>query len=221
MSAPEISSAAAEPIALTWVQNGTPVTGGSPTMRVSRYSDSYTTVLDWSTGAFVAPASAVLPYVALAQVSATYNAGLYFREFDLTSIVGAVAPDIYRIAFYEDATLDLPIDTGEIRVGTVDTIDDTAADVTTILGYTPAATAAATWATVITGNETLGQAGGALNVLRGALLNPLIEAEGDPGTLILKKNDGVTTWVTWTLLDQDGNAVVGSPGEPARRSAGT
>lgn len=197
MSAPEISSAAAEPIAFTWFQNGAPVTGGSPTMRVSRYSDSYTTVLDWSTGAFVAPASAVLPYVALAQVSATYNAGLYFREFDLAAIVGAVAPDIYRIAFYGDNTLDLPLDTGEIRVGTVDTIDDTAATAATL------ATSAAV---------------AAVKVDTGLTVDALYNARAidESGGITQYADNGVTPAFTATGTDVNGDPVTIAPGTVAR-----
>ena len=100
-------------------------------------------------------------------------------------------------------------------------IDATAADVSTVLGYTPAASAAAVWATVITGNETLGQAGGALNVLRAGMLNRLEEADGNPGTLKLYKGDAVTLWLTWQLRDKSGGAVTGAAGEPARRAAAT
>ena len=215
MSSVEIASGAPEPIRVEYLIDGEPVLSSITVKADVRRVGGQ--VLDWNDATFKAIGSVVQRYVTLTEDGASYP-GRYSYTWNTSTITNAAASDVYQVMVYDDSEI---IGMGEIRVGTVDTIDDTAADVTTILGYTPAATAAATWATVITGNETLEQAGGALNVLRGALLNPLNEADGDPGTLILKKNDGVTTWVTWTLLDQNGGAVVGSPGEPARRSAGT
>ena len=217
----EIARTATEPATLTWLQDGAPVTGASPTMRVRRASDDYSTVYDWIAGAFASPATAVAPFVALAPTDPTYEPGVYWHAFEPQSASNAVAPDIYRVTYYADATLNAPLGSAEIRVGTVDTIDATAADVSTVLGYTPAASAAAVWATVITGNETLGQAGGALNVLRAGMLNRLEEADGNPGTLKLYKGDAVTLWLTWQLRDKSGGAVTGAAGEPARRAAAT
>lgn len=224
----EIARTATEPVTLTWLQDGAPVTGASPTMRVRRASDDFSTVYDWTALAFVDPATAVAPFVVLAPTDPTYEPGVYWHAFEPQSASNAAASDIYRVTYYADATLDAPRGTAEIRVGTVDTIDTTAVDViaaqtdiATILGYTPAASAAAVWATVITGNETLGQAGGALNVLRAGMLNRLEEADGNPGTLKLYKGDAATLWLTWQLRDKSGGAVTGAAGEPARRAAAT
>lgn len=123
MSSVEIASTATEPVRLLWLADGVPVTGGAPTMRVRRKSDVFTTTLDFDAGLFAADADALQPYLAMSQVDATYAPGLYFRVFDATFPSNAVAPDIYAITFYADATLTTPIGTAEVRVGTVDTIN--------------------------------------------------------------------------------------------------
>lgn len=59
-----------------------------------------------------------------------------------------------------------------------------------------------------------------ITLLRKGLTNKLEETAGNPGTLVLRDDDGVTVLKTWTLTDSLGGAVVASVGEPARRSAG-
>lgn len=56
--------------------------------------------------------------------------------------------------------------------------------------------------------------------LRMVAKNKLHEASGNPGTLILYADDGVTVHTTWTLLDETGGPVLPAIGTPARRSAG-
>ena len=119
----EIARTATEPATLTWLQDGAPVTGASPTMRVRRASDDYSTVYDWTALAFASPATAVAPFVALAPTDPTYEPGVYWHAFEPQSASNAVAPDIYRVTYYADATLNAPLGTAEIRVGTVDTLD--------------------------------------------------------------------------------------------------
>lgn len=51
--------------------------------------------------------------------------------------------------------------------------------------------------------------------------NRLEEASGNPGTLTLYDDDGVTVLETWQLRDETGGAVLPAVGTPARRSAGT
>jgi hypothetical protein len=57
--------------------------------------------------------------------------------------------------------------------------------------------------------------------LRKVAKNRLEEASGNPGTLVLYADDGVTVDTTWTLRDETGGAVLPGTGTPARRSAGT
>ena len=51
--------------------------------------------------------------------------------------------------------------------------------------------------------------------------NKLSEVSGNPGSLTLFDDDGVTPLTTWTLLDESGNAVLPAAGTPARRGSGT
>jgi hypothetical protein len=60
---------------------------------------------------------------------------------------------------------------------------------------------------------------GQVNLLRQGLTNRLWEAPGNPGTLVLYADDGVTPLLEWSLTDTSGGGVVASPGAPARRSA--
>ena len=126
MSSVEISSTAVEPVRFTWLVDGAPVTGGTPTMRMRRKSDVFSTTLDFDTELFIADASAVQPWLLLQPANETYAPGLYLWMFDLAFPSNAVHPDIYAVTFYADATLTTPLGTTEIRVGTVDTIDATA-----------------------------------------------------------------------------------------------
>ncbi len=123
MSSVEISSTSVERVTLLWLQDGAPVTGGAPTMRVRRASDNFTTVLDWDAERFVDPATAIAPSIQLNEVSATTDKGAYFWPYDAAFPSNAVAPDVYAITFYADATLNSPLGRSEIRVGTVDTIN--------------------------------------------------------------------------------------------------
>ena len=140
MSGVGISATSTEPITFTWLQDGAAVTGGSPTLRVRRYSDGFTTTLDFDTEIFVADALAVQAYLIMDPVDATYAPGLYSYNFSMLFASNAVAPDIYRIAFYADTTLATPLGTAEIRVGTVTTINTTAAGVAATLARTDVAT---------------------------------------------------------------------------------
>lgn len=140
MSSVEIASTATEPVRLLWLADGVPVTGGAPTMRVRRKSDVFTTTLDFDAGLFTADADALQAWLTMDPVNATYAPGLYFRVFDATFPSNAVAPDIYAITFYADATLSTPLGTAEVRVGTVDTLDATATTATTVLARTDVAT---------------------------------------------------------------------------------
>lgn len=60
-----------------------------------------------------------------------------------------------------------------------------------------------------------------INYLRKVAKNRLWEAPGNPGTLVLYDDDGVTPLTTWQLLDDQGGPVLPGIGTPGRRSAGT
>lgn len=59
-----------------------------------------------------------------------------------------------------------------------------------------------------------------VTLLRQIGKNKLVELSGNPGTLTLYADDTVTVLETWTLTDENGNAVLPAIGTPARRSAG-
>lgn len=60
-----------------------------------------------------------------------------------------------------------------------------------------------------------------ISLLRRLALNRLEEYAGNPGTLILFADDGVTPLKTWSLRDASGGPIVSVIGAPARRSAAT
>lgn len=207
----EIARTATEPVTLTWLQDGAPVTGASPTMRVRRKSDSFTTVLDWDTGLFTNPATAVQPYVLLNEISATTDGGAYWWPFDLAFIDNRVAPDIYRATFYADATLDAPLGVAEIRVGTVDTIDATAADAAATLGRVDVATSTRASSTALA--DVAADAAQTVDALYNA------KRLAANGTLTQYAADGSTPAYVATVTDKTGQPIDLQPGEPARTTA--
>lgn len=60
-----------------------------------------------------------------------------------------------------------------------------------------------------------------VNFLRKIASNRLEEVSGNPGTLTLYDDDGVTPLANWQLRDERGGAVPYQPGAPAKRSAST
>ena len=56
---------------------------------------------------------------------------------------------------------------------------------------------------------------------RKAITNRMEEYAGNPGTLILWDDDGVTPLMQWQLRDGTGGVVQLAAGAPAKRSAGT
>lgn len=203
MSSVEIASGAPEPIRVEYLIDGEPVLSSITVKADVRRVGGQ--VLDWSDATFKAIGSVVQRYVTLTEDGASYP-GRYSYTWDTSTITNAAASDVYQVMVYDDTEI---IGMGEIRVGTVNTIDALPS---------AAANASAAWATDITANANLDQAGGALNVLRQNLTNPLAEAEGDPGTLELLADDLVAVRLRWELRDKDGNAVTGNVGEPAQRS---
>jgi hypothetical protein len=85
-----------------------------------------------------------------------------------------------------------------------------------------AAVPAAVWDVTASGHNTSGTTGYALNVCRKAITNRVVEASGDPnGTMTLYEDDDSTVCLTQQLTDEDGGAVTGQAGAPARRSKAT
>ena len=60
-----------------------------------------------------------------------------------------------------------------------------------------------------------------VSLLRKIYTNRQEQFPGDPGTLILWDDDGVTPLLEWQLRDAAGNGVVANVGCPAKRSAAT
>ncbi len=95
----------------------------------------------------------------------------------------------------------------------------------TASGYTiPTASqnAAAVWATDISAYGTYAQialAGGALYGLKIGAFNKMAETAGNPGTLTIYRDNGITTYVTYALRDSAGAATTATSGAPAQRAA--
>ena len=207
----EIARTATEPVTLTWLQDGAPVTGASPTMRVRRASDGFATVYDWTALAFVNPATATAPFVVLAPTDPTYEPGIYWHTFEPAAASNAVAPDIYRVTYYADATLDAPLGTAEIRVGTVDTIDTTAGDAATTLGRVDVATSTRASSTALA--DVAADAAQTVDALYNA------KRLAANGTLTQYAADGVTPAYVATVTDKTGQPIDLQAGEPARTTA--
>ena len=207
----EIARTATEPVTLTWLQDGAPVTGASPTMRVRRASDDFSTVYDWTALAFVDPATAVAPFVVLAPTDPTYEPGVYWHAFEPQSASNAAAPDIYRVTYYADATLDAPLGSAEIRVGTVDTIDATAGDAATTLGRVDVATSTRASSTALA--DVAVDAAQTVDALYNA------KRLAANGTLTQYAADGVTPAYVATVTDKTGQPIDLQAGEPARTTA--
>lgn len=60
-----------------------------------------------------------------------------------------------------------------------------------------------------------------ISLLRKIYTNRQEQFPGDPGTLILWDDDGVTPLLEWQLRDAAGNGVIANVGCPAKRSAAT
>ena len=60
-----------------------------------------------------------------------------------------------------------------------------------------------------------------VGLLRKMMDNRLEETPGDPGTLVLYDDDGVTPLKTWQLRDAAGGPTTAAIGAPSRRSAGS
>ena len=58
-----------------------------------------------------------------------------------------------------------------------------------------------------------------LEVMRQLVTNRIEDAPGNPGTLTLYDDDGVTPRAQWNVRDATGGAVVATVGTPSRRSA--
>lgn len=104
---------------------GTPLTGKTNIkVQIRRIRDNY--YLDWSDDTLKAPASVIERHLALEEVSAIYNPGLYrlnawphVNGLNLAAITNAGLDDIYDVTIFQDGGVDadgLPLG-GELKVG--------------------------------------------------------------------------------------------------------
>lgn len=87
-----------------------------------------------------------------------------------------------------------------------------------------AAIAAAVWDLDLATYGTYAQvtkAGGSLYAMKIVSLNRAVETAGNPGTLVIYRDNGTTPFATMQLRDAAGGAVVSATGEPAQRAAAT
>ncbi len=77
------------------------------------------------------------------------------------------------------------------------------------------------WDEAASSHITAGSLGELLTLLRQLGFNKIVETAGNPGTLELYADDGVTVLKTFTLTDAVGGAVTAQTGAPARRGAAT
>ena len=121
----EVSSAATEPIRLLLADSDGPMAGAAVTLSIFRRTvGGAVEVLDWDAEMFVDPAAATASTITMDAEDATYRPGVYVREFDLTFPSNAQVTDIYSGTIFLDGS---PIETVEIRSGTVNTINTIAA----------------------------------------------------------------------------------------------
>jgi hypothetical protein len=81
--------------------------------------------------------------------------------------------------------------------------------------------AGAVWDEPIAGHAIVDTTGYLLTLLRKALTNRLEASPGNPGSLVLYDDDGLTALLSWSTRDDAGGAVVTAPGAPGRRGAAT
>jgi hypothetical protein len=101
-------------------------------------------------------------------------------------------------------------------------------DLTAVLGLTAGRALVAEYAVVDGGSTWTGHdvfllidTGATSALLRKLATNRLEEAPGNPGSITLYDDDGVTSLLVWHLRDASGGAIVSSVGAPARRSQAT
>jgi hypothetical protein len=192
--------------------SGTPLVGLTDiSLSIFRASDKK--FLDWSTMAFSATPTTL--YQAMTELDSTQAPGIYYLDINTSSFVGTNADDHYMVAISQQGpgSAKNALQMGEFRIGTI--VDKVEANLTASVASVPAALLA-TSTSGITGRTTVG---GALVYLRKLASNKLVETDGDPGTLVLYDDDGVTVLETYQLLDVTGSAVVTPAGQPAQRSA--
>ena len=121
---------------------------------------------------------------------------------------GATAGEIADAVLDESLTLHVGSNTVGQALSRLDTTVSSRA--------TAVSAANAVWE-AIEGIRDNGTMGAALVLLRKMATNKLVESPGDPGTVTLYDNDGVTPIATWSLTDYDGGAVTGVAGSPSIR----
>lgn len=214
----EISTGAIVPITVTLLDDDGPATGETLTYQVSRIVGGAVEILDRADMTFRAALSVATPTAALPEVDDETSPGLYSASLVTASITNPSATGIYIVTVFDGPFATDILDSWDLRLGPLDATTAIGVDVDA-LAAAVAAVPAAVWTATISSNTTITQAGGMVHLLRAFAINRLEEDDGNPGSLILYKDDNVTPWCTFTLRDQNGNAVVGATGEVARRSA--
>lgn len=120
------------------------------------------------------------------------------------------------------------VDTGTTLPATLTTIDTVVdsilVDTGTTLPASISAVPAATWAFDIRGvtGVTFDTAAKSLNSCRIIQYNALLPAvSGQPGSMVVKEDDGTTTKATFAILGVSGEAAVSGVGVPSNRGAGS
>lgn len=214
----EISTGATVPITVTLLDDGAPATGESLTYQISRIVAGAVEILDRADMTFKAAALVGTRTAVLTEVDDAEAPGVYSASLATASITNPSTTGIYSVTIFDGPFVQDVLDGWDLRLGPLDATTAIGVDVDA-LAVSVAAVPAAVWTATISSNTTITQAGGMVHLLRAFAINRLEEDDGNPGSLILYKDDNVTPWCTFTLRDQNGNAVVGATGEVARRSA--
>ncbi len=193
----EILPGSVEPIVVDYYQpNGTLITGATVQWSVTRTSDGYQ--YNFGTNTFASSGGTTT-------AMSESPSGHYASSWNTALITNANPADSYIVIVY-DVTNSRVVASFELRVRAV--------------AMLAATLPAAVWATVISSYGTyaqIGTAAGVLYALKIIGLNKMVEVAGNPGSLTLYQDNGVTPYATMTLADPSGAAVVAAPGEPAQR----
>ncbi len=167
------------------------VVGLTVTVAIRRASDGY--YLDWNDSTFKASG-----WTTQNGSMTDLGTGHYQR----TWAVGALATGTLLIAEY----LSAGVIATHARVQVVKAVADVPG---------------AVWDVVAASHVASGSVGEIATLLRQLGFNKLVETAGNPGTLQLYADDGVTVIKTWQLTDSSSGAVTAQTGAPAHRAAAT
>lgn len=184
------------------------------TVAVFRKSDKR--FLDWGTMGFTQTPQT--EYQAMAQVDPVRAPGVYYLDINTALFVGATTQDTYFVYVSQQGGTNAAnaLQMGEFRVGQI--VDAVEANLDAKVSLVPHGV----WATDVSGYGTLAQthlAGGALYAVKVVAFNRMVETPGNPGQIVVYRDDGATPYATMTLRDGSANSVITVPGEPAQRGA--